>query len=91
MKHGMLQTRKMTSHQATLLSTSSRVDVCPSLDAESGAAPSARLERELAGKVLRDHHPGVRPRWSPRATLALSGGISLLLWGAIGLVIFGFR
>ena len=87
----MLQTRKMTSPQATLLSTSSRVDVCPSLDADSGAASAARLDRELVGSVLRDHQPGARARWSPRATLALSGGISLLLWGAIGLVIFGFR
>jgi len=30
-------------------------------------------------------------RWSPRATLALSGGVSLLLWAAIGLALSSLR
>jgi Flp pilus assembly protein TadB len=30
-------------------------------------------------------------RWSPRATLAVSGGIALLLWGLVGLAVSAIR
>jgi Flp pilus assembly protein TadB len=29
--------------------------------------------------------------WSPRATLAVSGGIALLLWGLVGLAVSAIR
>ena len=85
MKHGMLQkTQKMTTDPAVLVGTPNRGVIRPALDSGSAAASPAR-------SVMRGHQPEERARWSPRATLAVSGGVSLLLWGAIGWVIFGLR
>jgi hypothetical protein len=50
------------------------------------ASPARELQTKLYGDWDGKRLDSGR-RWSPRATLALSGGIALLLWGAIGLTI----
>ena len=83
----MLQTRKLTARPA-LVSAPHRA--LSALEPEVGVLSRAR-QNELLTSVWRGHPPEERGRWSPRATLAMSGGLSLLLWGAIGLAIFAFR
>lgn len=54
-------------------------------------SPARALQERLAEewRPIETHDDG--RRWSPRATLALGGGLSLLLWGAIGLAIAAVR
>jgi len=54
-------------------------------------SPARALQERLAEEWRPVETNDDGRRWSPRATLALSGGISLLLWGAIGLAIAAVR
>jgi len=45
----------------------------------------------VASPTHREHAMQRRRRWSPRATLAVSGGAGLLIWGAIALAISAIR
>src|SRR5579864_8059102 len=56
----------------------------------SSASPARTLQAHL-DEAWRVPSYGAARRWSPRATLALSGGISLLLWGGIALAIVALR
>jgi|HubBroStandDraft_5_1064220.scaffolds.fasta_scaffold962086_2 hypothetical protein len=81
----MLQTPKTADLPATPVGGLQR-DV---ISLNFGEKPGVRFQDGLGGsdrrRALEDK------RWSPKATLAVSGGVSLLLWGAIGMAIFAFR
>jgi hypothetical protein len=57
-------------------------DVSPAL------ALQERLAAQLAAQPVADDDG---KRWSPRATLSLAGGASLLIWGAVALAIAALR
>jgi hypothetical protein len=78
----MLQTRKMPVSVATL-GGSLRSPPMQDERMRSGG------DRQFGRTAPDDFHP--ESRWSPRATLAFGGGVSLLLWGAIGLAIYALR
>lgn len=50
------------------------------------ASPARALQERLASTYRLGEDSDDGRRWSPRAALALSGGISLLLWVAIGFI-----
>jgi hypothetical protein len=82
----MLQTRKTAVNPAAAVG-SSRPHVIR-LDFDSRHRPP---QEAAFGSKECVRYPGEHKRWSPRATLALGGGVSLLLWGVIGLAIYTFR
>ena len=54
-----------------------------------GGAASARAQAEQRASK---HGDALRQaRWSPRATLAVSGGLGLLLWGLVALAVSAIR
>jgi hypothetical protein len=55
-------------------------------DATPKESPALALQADLAARWEMDgEYHG--PRWSPRRTLALTGGVSLALWLVIGLAL----
>jgi Flp pilus assembly protein TadB len=55
-------------------------------DAAPMDSPALALQADLSARWEMDgEYAG--PRWSPRRTLALAGGVSLVLWLVIGLAI----
>jgi Flp pilus assembly protein TadB len=59
---------------------------------EACAASARRPSQELLASMRKDGDAIRRgARWSPRATLALSGGVALVLWGLIGLAVSAIR
>ena len=82
----------MSSDPATLAGAQLSKAIRLPIEAEAGVGLSGRFGKKGSFRSVRGGHQSEqRERWSPRATLALSGGVSLLLWGAIGLAIFGSR
>lgn len=81
----MLQTRKTAVHPVAVGSSQSRV-IRLAFDARHPLLPAAAL-----GSSDRAGYPAEDKRWPPMATIAMSGGVSLLLWGAIGLAIYALR
>lgn len=67
--------------------------VVPGLESEISvaASPALSLQQRLAEEWKPAADAPYAPRWPPRATLALAGGASLLLWGAIAAVVAGLR
>jgi hypothetical protein len=63
----------------------------PVAQAQVGDAPTDSPARTLQERLAEDYRSVTDlddgRRWSPRATLALSGGISLALWAGIGLAL----
>ena len=63
----------------------------PIAQAQVGDAPADSPARRVQERLAEDYRSVTDPddgrRWSPRATLALSGGISLALWAGIGLAL----
>jgi hypothetical protein len=63
----------------------------PVAQAQVGDAPTDSPARTLQERLAEDYRSVTDlndgRRWSPRATLALSGGISLVLWAGIGLAL----
>jgi Flp pilus assembly protein TadB len=59
---------------------------------DASVASGERAEVQLPEGAWKDSH-AVRQggRWSPRATLAVSGGVALLLWGLVGLAVSAIR
>jgi len=69
-----------------------RLTLVREADADSPAADSpARSLQARVAQVIVEHPAESAPRWAPRATLALSGGISLLLWAALAGCLGAFR
>jgi hypothetical protein len=89
MKSAMLQTRKIT---ADLRATpnASRLGKSHLAQDSHAIATAPRFRQAEALEFTLRTRPAVA-RWSPLATLALSGGVSLLLWGALGLAFFGLH
>jgi hypothetical protein len=54
----------------------------------SGERAAVRLPESAWKDSRAARHGG---RWSPRATLAVSGGVALLLWGLVGLAVSAIR
>ena len=82
----MLQTPKTADLPATPVGGLQR-DV---ISLNFGEKPGVRFQDGLGGSDC-GRRAQEDKRWSPKATLAVSGGVSLLLWGAIGMAIFAFR
>jgi hypothetical protein len=63
--------------------------------AQDGDAPTDSPARAMQERLAEDYRfvtdPDDGRRWSPRATLALSGGISLALWAGVALALGWIR
>ena len=63
----------------------------PVLRAQVGDSPADSPARTVQERLAEDYRLVTDPddgrRWSPRATLAFSGGMSLALWAAIALAL----
>ncbi len=81
----MLQTRKSTAHLGAVGSSRPHA-IRLAFDAHRPPLQAAAL-----GLDKRARYPDENKRWSPKATIVMSGGVSLLLWGAIGLAIYALR
>lgn len=65
-------------------------------DATPAESPALALQADLSARwdvgmgEINEPYPGLEydgPRWSPRRTVVVAGGISLMLWLAIGMAI----
>jgi len=90
-KAAMAETRKLPMDFAseTGASTGPTTARVLRLSDVSGAA-SGRAQAKLRA-CEDDDSVRRRGRWSPRATLAVSGGVALLLWGLVGLAVSAIR
>ena len=59
--------------------------------AESHPSPARSLQRDLASRWNQPATGEAERRWTPRSALLLSGGVSLLLWGAIAAAFAALR
>jgi hypothetical protein len=84
----MLQTRKTSAVPVAVAGVGgARPLPRPSNYLDPSVASPARSRQELIEAAWRERAAQPGRRWSPRATLAFSGGAALLLWGMIGLAI----
>jgi len=88
----MLQTRKMSATPVAAPNAGTASPLLrPSNPADATVESPARRRQELVEAVWGAPAAPEGRRWSPRATLAVSGGIALALWGVIGLAIYAIR
>jgi Flp pilus assembly protein TadB len=81
------ETRKLTMDVADETRTSATsLAAAPALAVRD--ASERRPEKGVWGDIQASRRGA---RWSPRATLAVSGGIALLLWGLVGLAVSAIR
>jgi hypothetical protein len=92
-----MQTRRKPKEFAEEMATTpsvapSVVDGCFETPPQAGSSPALTLQQRLA-EAWEEPEGGEppSPRWSPRSTLFFSGGISLLLWGAVAAVVAAMR
>jgi hypothetical protein len=58
---------------------------------DGGVSPALALQGRLASQLAAQRSDDDGKRWSPRASLGLAGGASVLIWGAIALAISALR
>lgn len=86
-KATMAQTRKLTMDVAD--ETGASATPLATAPAFTVRGASERTPEKAVWKHSQTVRQGAR--WSPRATLAVSGGVALLLWGLIGLAFSAIR
>jgi hypothetical protein len=89
-KAAVAETRKLPMDIASETSASAGPATARVLRlSDVGGAASARAQAER--RTYKDDAALRRSRWSPRATLAVSGGVGLLLWGLVALAVSAIR
>ena len=90
----MAHTRKLSMDVASQTDAPSiRPTPQPRLSTASDAALASldRGRQERLESVWKSGAANRGARWSPRATLAVSGGVGLLLWGLVALAVSAMR
>lgn len=86
----MAQTRKLSMDVASQTDAPlTRPQPRSASDDALASLESGREQRPVS--VWKEGAESRGARWSPRATLAVSGGVGLLLWGLVALVVSAIR
>ena len=79
-----MQQRKTVRHEPPAPLAKSRPTGAHANPGPAPASPARSLQERLAEDWHAPSDTPASPRWSPRAMLLLSGGVSLALWCLIG-------